>query len=256
VLLYGGTGSHRDWGSHLPYFTQHFRVVTPDSRGHGRTDNPRDTLSYRLMADDTAALIQKLVLPKPLVCGWSDGGNIALEIGMQYPELVGALVVGGLYTKPNAVYRHAFKKFFCMNAPGEVDCDKLARQNPEFIQELIANHSFVYGPEYWKTLMRHLSVLFLTPLNYTASDFVRIQAPTLVLSGDRDQVLPVSEHITTYHRIPHAELAIVPNADHFLPYTHMAVFNDIVTTFWQRHIPQSGQSEAQAISPDLLEIAA
>ena len=44
-----------------------------------------------------AALVQALDLHKPLICGYSDGGQVALEIGMRYPDLPQALVIGGAY---------------------------------------------------------------------------------------------------------------------------------------------------------------
>jgi pimeloyl-ACP methyl ester carboxylesterase len=87
LLIHGGTATCSSWASHLPAFTQHFRVFAPDSRGHGRTDNPAGELAYRPMADDVAALIEALGLQRPLVLGYSDGGQIALELGMRYPEL-------------------------------------------------------------------------------------------------------------------------------------------------------------------------
>ena len=55
LLIHGGTATSQSWASHLPAFTEHFRVIAPDSRGHGRTDNPTGKLGYRLMADDVAA---------------------------------------------------------------------------------------------------------------------------------------------------------------------------------------------------------
>jgi pimeloyl-ACP methyl ester carboxylesterase len=74
-----------------------FRVVTPDSRGHGRSLNPGGTLSYPLLADDIAALITELELDRPVVAGWSDGGQIALELAVRHPHAAAALVVGGAY---------------------------------------------------------------------------------------------------------------------------------------------------------------
>ena len=95
LLIHGGTATSQSWVSHLPTFAQHFRVFAPDSRGHGRTDNPTGDLGYRLMAEDVAASIDALGLHRPLVLGYSDGGQVALELGMRYPGLAGALVLGG-----------------------------------------------------------------------------------------------------------------------------------------------------------------
>jgi len=94
LLLHGGTLTSGSWAVYMPELSKHFQVITPDSRGHGKSKNPSDNLSFRLMADDTAALITHLGLEKPLVCGYSDGGQVCLELGMHYPGLAQAYVVG------------------------------------------------------------------------------------------------------------------------------------------------------------------
>ena len=91
ILLHGGTATSSMWEPQIPFFIQHFRVITPDSRGHGKTNNPTGEFSYRLMADDVVGFIQGLGLTKPLICGYSDGGQIVLEIGMRYPGLAGGV---------------------------------------------------------------------------------------------------------------------------------------------------------------------
>ena len=105
ILVHGGTVSSQLWQAQIPTFAQHFRVLAPDSRGHGRTVNPSDTLSYRVLADDLAAFVHALGLPKPLVYGYSDGGQIALELGMRYPDLARVLVVGAAWFKFTAAYQ-------------------------------------------------------------------------------------------------------------------------------------------------------
>jgi pimeloyl-ACP methyl ester carboxylesterase len=83
VLLHGGlvTG-HLMWSSHVPALSRNHRVVVPDSRGHSRTDNPEGRLAYDLMADDRAAFIEALRLDRPVVVGYSDGAQTALELGV------------------------------------------------------------------------------------------------------------------------------------------------------------------------------
>jgi pimeloyl-ACP methyl ester carboxylesterase len=109
ILLHGGTVSSNMWHPFLPAFVSHFRIITPDSRGHGKTTNPSGELSYPLMADDFAAFIQALNLTKPLVFGYSDGGQIALEIGVRYPGLAGAIVLGATTYKLSETSTGFFK---------------------------------------------------------------------------------------------------------------------------------------------------
>ena len=74
ILLHGGALSQASWGQHVQILKKSFRVITPDSRGHGKTDNPYQEITYRAMADDLKSFIDALRLEKLHICGFSDGG--------------------------------------------------------------------------------------------------------------------------------------------------------------------------------------
>ena len=97
ILMHGGLSSSAQWEPLVPELAHRFRVITPDSRGHGRSTNPSGELSYALIADDVAALIAALGLRCPVVGGWSDGGQVTLELGARHPVAAGALIVGAAY---------------------------------------------------------------------------------------------------------------------------------------------------------------
>ena len=234
VLLHAAFVSSSSWAISIPTFSKHFRVIAPDSRAHGRTDNPAGKLSYAMMADDSAAFIEALNLNKPMVVGWSDGGQIALEIAMRYPNLAKAFVVGGVWYKLseslmsmmhtigfegiNVVNMEAFERFLVESGSGE---------------RWAASHH--HGPDYLKTLATQLSTPFLTNLNYSVTDFQKIVAPTLVLIGDRDPVVPIEQAVDMYRQIPNAELAVSPNTGHGFPLTHTEAFSATTLEFLSRH---------------------
>ena len=223
ILLHGGTVTSNMWQPFLPSFIPHFRVITPDSRGHGKTNNPNDEqLSYRLMADDVAALIQALNLTKPLVFGYSDGGQIALELGMRHPGLAGALVVGAAWYKLSETYLN-FLKPLGFERSGVVNIEQIQRDDPDLITLLKTEHVHADDPDYWKTLLKQYSVLFLTPLNYTADDFHKIIDSTLILVGDRDELIELEQTVEMYRFIPNAELAILPNSKHSSPNSKLLI---------------------------------
>src|ERR687890_320865 len=166
LLIHGGTATSQSWASHLPAFTEHFQVFAPDSRGHGRTDDPMGELSYRVMADDVTALIGALGLQRPLVLGYSDGGQIALELGMRYPGLARALVLGGAQFSFSEAYLKDARALLGIAEDEEVDPEMLEREQPDFVNYLREAHGHAYDPEYWKTFVRQISSLWLTPLRY------------------------------------------------------------------------------------------
>ena len=213
ILLHGGTATSSMWQPQIPFFVQHFRVITPDSRGHGKTNNPTGEFSYRLMADDVVGFIQDLGLTKPLICGYSDGGQIVLEIGMRYPGLAAALVVGAVWYRFSETYVNTLKAFG-FEGPGVVNVEQLKREAPDSVKHWQTEHARPDNPDYWQTLLKQISTLWWTPLDYGAEDFRKITEPTLVVMGDRDELIEIEQAVEIYRLIANAELAIMPNASH------------------------------------------
>jgi pimeloyl-ACP methyl ester carboxylesterase len=232
VLLHGGTSDCQTWQEFLPIFAPLFRVLTPDSRAHGRSDNPAGVLSYRQMADDIARFIQALGLSHPLVFGYSDGGQIALELGMRYTELCAALVVGAAWYKFSSTYQDTLQAAG-FPGPGEVDFERIQDQSAEWVEEMRLTHTSSPDPDYWQVLLKQISALWWTPLDYTIRDFQRITSPTLVMQGDGDGIIDLDQAVDLYELIPNAELFIIPNADHFTAKNELSM--RVVLDFLVRH---------------------
>jgi pimeloyl-ACP methyl ester carboxylesterase len=234
LLIHGGVLTAGSWQPYVEAFAAHFRVIMPDSRGHGRTSNPAGSLSFGLLADDVAALAQALDLRKPLVFGYSDGGQVTLEIGMRYPDLPRALVIGGAYPELTEGSRRMVRAILGDLQSPEVDFERFERENPEFAAELRRDH----GAEGWKKLLKDIKPMWNAALDYTPDDFARVVAPTLVMLGDRDNFVPVEDSVQMYRLLPKAEFAVIPAADHqdliFSP-TRIALAQPIILDFLLRH---------------------
>jgi pimeloyl-ACP methyl ester carboxylesterase len=234
LLIHGGVLTAASWQPYLASFAEHYRVITPDTRGHGRTANPTGSMSFRLLADDVAALVQALDLQKPLIYGYSDGGQVTLEIGMRYPDLPQALVVGGAHLELTDGSRKWVRSILGDEQSPEVDFEQFERDNPDFAAMLKQNH----GPDGWKTLLKQIKPMWNAPLNYTEDDFARVVAPTLVLVGDRDDFVPVEDAVELYRRLPNAEVTVVPDADHIdlmFSSAKIALLQPLILDFLLRH---------------------
>ena len=246
LLVHGGTATSRDWASHLPAFTEHFQVFTPDSRGHGRTDNPAGELDYRVMADDVAALVDALGLQRPLVLGYSDGGQIALELGMRYPGLARALVLGGTQFRFSEAYLEATRALLSIADGEEVDRETLERDQPDFVDYLREAHGHVYGPGYWKTYVKQTASLWLTPLRYTHEDLASITDPVLLLVGDRDGAC-TEEAPELFRLPPNAELAVAPGSHHGFIEAKAGLFDALALDFLIRHRNDSARVPTDSV---------
>ena len=184
------------------------------------------------MAEDVAGLIRELDLRNPVVMGYSDGGQIALELALRHPGLTGALVIAG------ASHRFDGKYFDCLKtwgfpSAGVVDLDQMERGNAEWVEHLRAVHVGYGDPDYWKEVLRQVSHLWHSVQDYRLDQLRAITSPVLVYLGYRDQLFELHHVVEMYQAMPEAELAIIPNTDHFNAAERLS--SEIVLDFLQRH---------------------
>ncbi|KAA9145844.1 alpha/beta fold hydrolase [Microbacterium lushaniae] len=98
VFLHGGAVDHRMWNPQLDAFPER-RVITPDARGHGGSSDA--DVPYRL-ADDVVDLLDALGIEQAVLAGLSMGGGTAVDVALEYPDRVAALVVSGTGTSEPA----------------------------------------------------------------------------------------------------------------------------------------------------------
>ena len=236
ILIHGGLVSSAMWQAVLPHLVDGFRVITPDSRGHGRSTNPAGELSYPLIADDVAALIAALELERPVVGGWSDGGQVALELGARHPGVAGSLIVGAAY--PDFVgtgLREAHKGLLGADDAGTPDTAQLEEHLGDFAGVLKTWHSG--GAQQWQALVQQTAPMWLDYAGLTPDDLREIVDPALVLAGDRDEWITLDLMVSLYRALPNAELAVCPQADHFGPVMpeRAGVFAGMIRDFAGRH---------------------
>ncbi|HEV2235646.1 MAG TPA: alpha/beta hydrolase [Ktedonobacterales bacterium] len=243
VLLHGGTDTSHAWRAVVPLLSARFRVLRPDSRGHGRTDNPAGRLSYPQMAEDVAAFISALGLRRPLVCGWSDGGQTALELALEHPDVVRAVIANGVMATLTESYKAYARGVLCADAAGHVDLERYASEHATAVGRLRALHSHVYGEEYWRDFLPRIAALWLSPTGLTPERLARIRVPLLLSHGDRDEFIALEEPLALYRQIPGAELAVAPHADHSFPARQPEVFAAQVLGFDDR-LRQAEQAQS------------
>lgn len=108
VLLHGGFTDHRMWDDVVPLLAVGHRVIAPDARGHGASDNASRPFRF---TDDLAALLRHLGVGPAVLVGMSMGAAIAVDTALEHPGLVRALVVSGAGTS-EPEYRDPWTKDF------------------------------------------------------------------------------------------------------------------------------------------------
>lgn len=233
LLLHGGSVSNGPiwadhewgWGGRLGVFAQYFRVIAPDTRGHGRTRNPSGIQSYPLQAEDVIALIRALRLKKPLLCGFSDGGATASLVGILAPDLPSVIVNLAGYDVFSPDPEHLSRVFLRENLGGHPhatradvadNIDRMVREHPDspLLKRRTADFEPTQGAGYLKRYFENVFEMWTTPMAYTVADFAKVVAPTLILVGDRDQYCTVEEGVQAYRKLPHGEFGVIPGIKH------------------------------------------
>ncbi len=198
VLIHGGGSTiESNWSRILPMLARSRQVIAIEEQGHGHTPAADRPFTFENTADDVASLLDHLHVARADVMGFSNGGSTALRVGLRHPDKVRRLVV------ISAMYRRAgMMAGFWDGLEGAT----LASM-PEALQA--ADRKINPDP-------RHLQALFEQDLgrirafqDWPDSDIAGIAAPTLVVVGDHDAILP--EHALSMARLlPKGRLLIVP----------------------------------------------
>ncbi len=211
LLIHGAGGSHLDWPASLRRLPD-ARVYALDLPGHGRSAPPaRDSIAgYSAW---TAEWMRALALPPAVLVGHSMGAAIALELALQEPGLVRALVLIGAGARLPV---------------SPLILEELQQSPGEIIPRIIG---WAYGwdfPEEGKALARRRleqvppAVLYRDFL--ACSRFNRraelkdIQPPALILAGSEDRMVPLALSEELYHGLPRARMVTFAGAGHMLTF--------------------------------------
>src|SRR5215208_1869656 len=208
LLIHGSTiDSHTDWDTIAPMLAKQYRVFTADCRGHGRSNNPHMSYSFRELADDAAAFIHAMGYEKVHIIGHSNGGNVALVTLMEHPDIVQTCI-------PQAANAYV-TRFLIEREPKVFDPERVARESPKWRDEMIALHSEVNGKDYWREMLWLTMKEIISEPNYSPTELARVQKPTFVIMGADDTVNAPDGHAQYIaNNIPNAELWIPEKTGH------------------------------------------
>ena len=224
LLLHGNGGSIENFMHQIPELSKHFKVIAVDSRAQGRTTDSDSEITYALMASDMSELIDKLGLGKVNVVGWSDGGNIGLEMAYAYPEqLLKVVALGANYTNEN---------FMAPADSAVMDPDDPILQNVREMMKKGASSGSRLSPDTTRIpiIRRKLEELVMKYPNFTPDQLKTINIPFLIVAGDHDIINP-DQTMALFNNLPMADLFIVPHASHLVPIESPELINSEIIRF-------------------------
>jgi pimeloyl-ACP methyl ester carboxylesterase len=219
VVLHGGLSNTELIEGMIANLARTQRVIAVDLQGHGRTADIDRPFSCEAMADDIAALLRYLKVPKADIVGYSLGGSVALRTAIQHPEMVNKLVVVSAVVQPSGWYPE-----------GRAAMQQVGAGMAEAMKPSPAYQSYARiapRPGDWPVLLDKTGALLRQDFDWTR-EVKSIAAPTLLVFGDADAIRP--EHMVEFFHLlgggtkdggvdgsgmSKARLAILPGTTHY-----------------------------------------
>ncbi|HJX03718.1 MAG TPA: alpha/beta hydrolase, partial [Dehalococcoidia bacterium] len=216
------------------FFKKHYKVITFDNRGVGKSDKPAGLYTTRMMADDTISLMNFLNIKKAYILGISMGGMIAQELTINYPERVDRLVLACTFSckegdsgdTPEQVHTLSLSPQRMASAMIDLAMNKkVNRIIFGFVLKL--QNRFLNASD-----RRGLEGQVAACNNHNTIDRLpSIQAPTLVIVGTEDYIIKPSSSSVISGKIPHARLVKVKGGSHTFCLESKKVFNNEILNF-------------------------
>jgi len=216
VLLHGGLGNSAHFGFQLPALVDKFQVIAIDSRGQGRSTKGKAAITYDQMAADVIAVLDKLTIKRASVVGWSDGGEIALKLGIGFADRVDRLFVFGANYDANGSKSRTTPSttFAAYTAKCRRDYARLVKPGLPYT-----------------ALVDALLPLWRGPTGITKDQLRAIKAPVMMADGDHDEVIVLDQIEEMAKLIPNARLKVFADASHFALWQDPDGFNTALVEF-------------------------
>lgn len=245
LVLIGGLGFCRwFWHRIVPELSKDFQVIAFDNRGSGGSSKPVGPYTVPMMAKDTLALLDGLNIRSCYLVGHSLGSLIAQDVAISRPSLVKKLVLAGsTFGGPKGIPMSAETLQTMMNRTGSVS--EIIRRGIE----VAAGPGFLSRqPEWEGELTRYRMTDPVPPLAYQAQllagaayaglteqqvnqRMAAITAPTLLLAGEFDRVVPTANAPLMAQKIRNSRVQVIPGAGHIFPLEEPAATVSAIVRF-------------------------
>jgi len=240
VVLHGLFGSGKNWRSFAGSLEDDFQVWTLDARNHG--DSPHaDSMSYQQMAEDVARFFAENELENVILLGHSMGGKTAMQLALQFPDRIAALIVVDIAP---VCYDHLHKQLKLIEAMQELNLaaemsrseieKKLALKIPEkrLLSFLMTNLNRQNGQFQWRIGLEQIAAGMQELLNYPELKSV-FKGPVQFIGGENSAYLKFEYHALIRKYFPESRITMLENCGHWLHVEQPAAFQKTVNEFLQ-----------------------
>ena len=242
LVCIGGWASYLwIWFRQIPAFRERYRCVVFDNRGAGRSSKPDYPYTMEMFADDTIGLMEALDIENAHILGISMGGYIAQQIASSYPEKVRSLILASSsFGGPNAIPADKKTMALLVAVPTETLSKEQAREmrynaifSPLFLQEnkLMIKQTEEWVDQYPTPIYAQVHQSSAVLAFNAETEVKQISAPTLILQGDSDLVIPPKNAEMLADCISTSKLILIEGGSHMSFIESHDKFNNAVLNF-------------------------
>lgn len=234
ILLHGLSDSWRSYQYVLPHLPESIYAVAPSMRGHGDSERPDEGYEYSDFATDAAALMDALQIESAIIVGHSLGSSVAKRFAIDYPDRTrGVVLVASLNNWPGnptvqGLWEGAIKPMEDPVDPGfvrEFQESTVAQPIDESYMDIIVQESLKVPAHVWKATVRE------SVEHDQSGELGKIQAPTLIIWGDQEELASREDQDAQVEAIPNAELEIYEGAGHAIHWEEPERFASDLVSF-------------------------
>ncbi len=245
ILLHGLGSCGEDWLFQTPAFAQHYRVILPNLRGHRGSSPIASRIEVASLAADMAQMMDALHIASACIVGLSLGGLVGQQLAIDFPHKVDRLVLANTFAR---LWPTSLREAFILSRRAIVSsllpihttarvvaADLFPPDQAELRDAALGRVGDNDVPSYRQLVgaIRRFD---------TRKQLQRITAPTLVITGDRDNVVPRGCQQQLVAGIPNAQWVVVKDSGHATPIDQPEEFNRIVLEFLKDEIGPSSSS--------------
>ena len=240
MFINGLTMDVNGWYFQVPAFSGKYKVLRYDYRGQGQSDKPDMDYSQEMHTDDLNDLLDRLGIQKAHIIGLSNGGMIAQHFTVKYPEKVGALVLVDTCSYIDTLLELSLKAWIKATQVGgselRYDVALPALFAEDFVKRNLENILGMREVSIRNNQPRPVINLARSCLAHNINDRIsQITAPTLVIVGEEDILIPPKYSKILHEKIAGSKLIMLKKCGHVPPIEKPEEFNGIVLSFLKEH---------------------
>ncbi|MGH9558079.1 MAG: alpha/beta fold hydrolase [Bryobacteraceae bacterium] len=237
LLLIMGLGyTHEMWYRTRPVVSQYFRAIVFDNRGAGKSDVPPGPYSMEQMAGDVAAVLDAAGVARADIFGMSLGGMIAQEFALEFPDRVNHLILGCTACGGRNAIPAAQEARDALLGPAKLTSEEGAQGLVPYIYDSSTPRQRVEEDLSIRRKSYPTAAGYMAQVNAITSwtSFERlkeIHAPTLILQGESDQLVPPDNARILARHIEGSKLVMIPHASHIFTTDQPEIANREILVF-------------------------